>query len=256
MNSKSQNYKSFVVLSHPRSGTSYFCNGILSGHEEIVCFDEIFNKTEVTKRQLQKIGMQPFNFFRHFSRRNFLNEVFLKSFEKYKTPNIGFKLFPRQVSKAYLEKVILNNKVILLKRENVSQAAVSYFIAQKTGQWDFNSKKQIENLKVPFEYIDKFYSSYYKEINDCEKYLENRKVPFLKISYESLFTQETLILVREFLYLNKEFSFNFRKIKVNSPSRYQILENFSVLNNYCKGKGYGDLNADYYPELLFTEKKE
>ena len=34
----------FIVYSHQRSGTTFFCNDVLSSHNEVFCFDELYNQ--------------------------------------------------------------------------------------------------------------------------------------------------------------------------------------------------------------------
>ena len=195
---RKNNIERFIVLSHPRSGTSYFCGGVLSKHKYVGCFDEIFNNTANTLKVMDNLGMPPFNLTDYQDPFDFLNVFFQKASEKRKKYIIGYKLFPNQIDKKNLLQILQTHKVLLLHRLNMPQAALSYFIAKRTGQWGARTKEIFKPIVLNYAELLGFVQKYETLLNTCKDFLDTNKIPYLELHYESLFTQSSLEQVTEF----------------------------------------------------------
>ena len=131
----------FIVFSHPRSGTSYFCGGVLSRHKQIHCYDEILNNTPNTIKWLNAIGMKPFVADSTIIKGlKFLARQYKNEYESYDFFSMNWKkkhksiksvikldfLFAKQVPDDVMFKFLDEWKIIFLKRDSIELAALSY----------------------------------------------------------------------------------------------------------------------------------
>ena len=134
----------FIVFSHQRAGTTFFCNDVLSSHEDVFCFDELYNQRghEPTIEALREKNLPLL-----FSLRSKLEGKLLGTPQRYiryhkrfvngcqrseEKSIIGFKLFHQHIPMVLLSEFLEKNqfKVIVLNRENLSQCAVSMYLSK------------------------------------------------------------------------------------------------------------------------------
>jgi hypothetical protein len=224
---KTDTIKKFVLLCHPRSGSSFFAGDVLSRHPEIHCYDELFNNTQNTLTFLKKIGHRPFYKGNTFAMNRFLDKFYKKTAETFNKKAIGFELFPFQLTDSLSDALLKKQKYffIYLERKNILQAAVSYEIANKTGQWNIRQRKEFNSFEADIEELEKFILDYRQGMQRFKKILEKNSQKFITIFYENLFTQDTLDSVCEFLSITKIPNFQFRDTKLNNQSRYNLISN-------------------------------
>jgi len=253
----------FILLSHPRSGTSYFCGSILTQHNQIHCYGEIFNNPPGIVKTLDELGMKPFKTDGMITKRlksliglnddnyelykTFLNELEEKTNDQKKSEITGFKLFPGQVPDNVMYELLNECKIILLTRNRIELAALSYEIALRTGQWHKTGRNEtFKPFKARFGKMMKFIKFYEGKLKVYENYLKENNIKHLRVYYESLYTKETLDNVEIFLDLNKPFNDkNYKNSKLNNPERYKLISNFEVIRKQFINEGYGDLLVDH-----------
>lgn len=240
--------KKFIVLSHPRSGSSYLCaglsgvcEGILCSHKQIACFDELFNTTPKTIEILKSLGMSPFprqkdticyrlrqSFKRQKDKKyqQFLQEFFSKVGTISNKKNIGFKLFAKQLPKHDILNLITNPdyKIILLRRQNMLQAAISYEIAKMTGQWNLIDAKDFA-IKANITRLKHFIKDNKESIRIFRKHLHKNNKKFLEIHYEQLYTLDTVNKIFKFLGVKEYKNYEFQNSKLNNAQRYHMISN-------------------------------
>lgn len=131
----------FIVISHPRSGSTYFCNRILSSNPDFFCYDALFSqKNPNTIEYLNRLGL---DFYDDNDIDQYLEEHYCRA-ARYTGKNIiGFKIFIGHLTDIDYKQILDNKnyKIILLHRKAIIKSAVSYQIAKRTGQWDHRDKK-------------------------------------------------------------------------------------------------------------------
>ncbi len=251
--------ETFVVLAHPRSGSTHFCKTILSSHPLIVCFDEIFNKYNNPSTQaIKALGMAPYHSRdekphpQYPSELSFWHALSKTAAEKAAKEIIGFKLFLYQVPDSTLMHILDTHKVILLKRFNVLQAAISYAIALNTNQWHAPAKRVFHPFALEAAQLLAFIRYWINSLNACEYYLQRKGIAYLSLRYETLFTQDTLRSVESFLELAEPFCVtDFGSTKLNEKERYNLIVNIDEIRSQFLRMGYPDIYQPVYEENRF-----
>jgi|GEM_PF-4298165 len=233
----------FIVLAHPRTGTTYFCNDILSSHEEVFCFDELFNQKGhiPTLTRLENMKLQPFDSLKYKAYSFLTNEKkahlgYIKDFknrsqEIYNKPIIGFKLFPFQIPNDVLDYLIENTsiKFIVLRRKNIIQAAVSMFLLQFYKRRNSNDKKEFEEYEIDINWCKNFIERYNNSLNNSEVKLKKTPDRFLKIYYEELFEIDTINECYSFLNTKPIKVIPSGSEKLNSGKIYKKIKNLNQI---------------------------
>lgn len=239
----------FIILSHPRSGTTYLNNYILPSHPKVHCYDELFFLSETTRKYLKKIGLStrfdfPFNVFTKFfsseySVYRYIQAHHLKA-KQYSGKNIiGFKLFPNQLKPHEIEYLFIKKKipVIILRRKNMIQAAISYQIAKITGQWAYHSKKDFGEIVIDPSTIEDYFRKFADFLDHYEKLLSEYNIQYHKCYYENLFTLDTINKIFDFLSVEHIHKIPEGDKKLNTPDRYKKIKNLNEIQNiFCNEK--------------------
>lgn len=236
----------FILLSHPRSGTTYFASKILKVHPDIICLDEIFNRKkgkEIHNTLEKKYSIKPYYDPSYKGDRiAFIENYYNKLAKYYDVNNVGFKLFHSQLGPGLINTKLINTyKIILLRRMNMGKAAISWEIGVNTKQWGLKDKKDLPEIEINPEKIYEFINFYTRKLNTTENLLIKRNIPYLLLYYENLFTQQTLSKVGNYLNLD-----NYPKIKIvnkslNNPSRYKKIKNIEIIRQQIIDMGYQDI---------------
>lgn len=199
----------FVVIAHPRSGSSFLCSKLLNKHDEIFCYSELFNTGNAVTKFITELGLNPNG---RKDCEKFLSNFYELAYKKFKKEVIGFKLFEDQAQSFLPFKLISdsNYKIILLKRKNILQAAVSYEIALHTNE--FHKKTDFEPFKIKAENIDSFISKYIKDHNEFKRYADENKHEIIEIEYETMFCLETINKMYEYLGVTKYKVYPYKKL--------------------------------------------
>lgn len=248
----------FVLLAHPRSGSTHFSVDVLSAHPAVFCFDEIFHEHNYNSRKaMADIGVLPYYLDRkspsprYAHELHFLEELTTTTAEKMAKKVIGFKLLLHQVEQSVLMQILNTYKVILLRRQHALQAAVSHTIAMETGQWQFPRKKDYPPFRLDIRQLLEFINQYIKGLDDCERYMQQKQIEYLPLYYESLFTMGTLRSVEAFLSLDVPYPvLDFGRTKLNDRERYQAIENIEEIRATFMRMGFPDLYQEVYPQNM------
>lgn len=274
--------RKFVLLAHPRTATNYFLLKVLSRHPSIAGFREIFNNNANTLKLMSELGMDPFvpslqlplppgrfpflekvpvlgqksigkrrekadleNVF------NFLDRFFERAAAHTGKKVLGFKLFPDQVSQAAVFAILDKFPVIVLRRKNMPQAAVSHAISMKTRQWEIDSKEEFESFDINFDDALAFIQKYDQGLDDAIQYLRGMNINFLYLEYETLFRVETLRSLEDFLGLDVRFgTTEFEKAKMTDKARYQRIGNIEEIRQKFINRGYPDIYEIVYEDKI------
>lgn len=236
----------FILLSHPRSGTTYFASKMLKRHEDIMCFDEILNKKRgkpIYDMLEKNYGVKPYyDDFYEGDKIKYLETFYENVHKESKCNHVGFKLFHSQLSpKIINQKLIFNYPIILLRRINIGKAALSWEIAMHTKQWGVKDKKDFEPFAIDLQSIKKFMNFYTRQLDRTELMLTENKIPYLLLYYENLFNKITFDKVSKFLGTT-EFKRKFiQNKKLNSVSRYAMIKNIEEIRSFIIDLGYSDI---------------
>jgi hypothetical protein len=224
----------FVIMSHPRSATSWL-RGFLSRQPDVYCYDELFNLTPTTRKHLKVIGVEPYE-----------NQDFGDWLESYFNavsawcgkPHLGFEVFLPQLAERNFHKLINSGlKVVWLWRENILQAAVSYRIAKKTGQWNHRQTDPFEPFTIEPEEVEAFIGRFVTPLRVSERAYKIQ--PCLRLTYERLFNIQSINGLLEFIEAQPIRSFNHDgSLKVNGPKRYEGIKNAKELQDRFRQHGY------------------
>ena len=198
--------KSFVIITPGRSGSTYLCK-LLDLHPELVCEEEIFNRSRNDSKSLMGFSSQSFPLLNRFFNRDLTLSMswnwilawiwrrFLK--KKWKsTSYYGFKITIDQLE-AYpslLDFIANRSKVILLTRKDKLRQTLSLIKARKTDNYDgFESKPLSFDTNQVLELHFKHW--------EWENSIKEKAIEYIIIEAESLFDnpKPTLKRILEFL---------------------------------------------------------
>ncbi len=158
----------FIVVTHQRSGSTYFCNTVLNAANNIFCYDELFNqKSNNTIKYLEQNQIPTYSPEKDNSVRDYIG-LSSRSIKKYISlhentisrnrlvEHVGFKLMYNQITHRQFESLLLDEEIniIVLIRKNQLKAAISLEIANIFNQWDFRDKKDIGDFVIDPERIN------------------------------------------------------------------------------------------------------
>ena len=184
---KTKDYFKYIVLSHPRSGSSLLMN-CLRQHPEVISYGEIFVKKRIGFNSKyysndSKILITIRNYFPLL----FLNKLIFKNYPK-KIKAVGFKLFKNHThfAKIYKWAKVNNVKIILLHRHNLLEAYISYMIDLNSNSFVSIKSKTPSDHHVTIDKIDfKKYVDEHQLLIDSYKELSKTN-EILEVTYEEL----------------------------------------------------------------------
>ncbi|MEL4893929.1 Stf0 family sulfotransferase [Crocosphaera sp. Alani8] len=247
----------FIILTTQRTGSTFLAH-LLSSHNQIECYSELFQKDLVNRSKRAKVA-------KHF-------EI---GYEKYKNKSIIAKInhqfFPKQLINKYLTEIytspthvnavgfkfmysqdrmipevlqwVRNNgvKVIHNTRLNLLKTLVSRETARKRGIWASDEKLpivkinlDIHKLKLELEKMEKKVSHY----RDWCRETDN-----IEVSYESLINnqKEEIQTILEFLEIPSSGLLTTDIVKMNSDNLRDIVENYEEVCDTLRGSNFEQL---------------
>lgn len=216
----------FVVFSHPRNGTTWFCE-MLNSHPELKCYWEVFNiNRDVNIKEKHTLLQLPVG-------------ISFLEFKKYWNENTGFKIFGTHEYVNNVIKYVKENDDIIpifLYRENIFDSLISQFISMDSGNF-----VQLKNEKLnwnPIKINNQLFNTYIDiRFNYERKIFSNIKSNrILVIKYEDLLKDKNLIN-RLYAELNVKSDYipkyNCEKISINKKD---VVENYLEIKKITKPK--------------------
>lgn len=233
--------KKFIVVSQPRSGSTYFCNQVLRTNPDVWCFDSLFSQDKPNAiKYLEKIGLQKYS---GLDIGRYLDTHYEKAFRRYGKYLIGFKLFKEDIDIESYDYLLTcgDFKIILLHRKNVLKSVISLEIAIITGQWNPRDKSYFEPFDLNIEQCRNRIESYKRSIKYTKDILDKNCINYFEIEYNEIFNIDKVNNLFRFLGTNIITSMPDWGIPLNSPSRYRLINNISEVEELLGSKENGYL---------------
>ncbi|WP_299253220.1 sulfotransferase [uncultured Cytophaga sp.] len=219
---KHTNYSIFLILSHPRTGSSLL-HTYLNSHTRILSLNESFSVTADKNLLLKEYSKT-------------IRAVGLKFFYEYMDEPIKKKLFIDLLSDPRMY-------IIKVHRRNLLRVYVSLRIAQKTQEWSSIAviKETTPNKKISLskrECIETF-EQYAKWELETQSILKIHNTPVFEVDYETLTEQpnETLFQIQKFLGISKQKPISLLN-RQNAESLNSLIENYDALKESFVGTAY------------------
>jgi len=219
---KHTNYSIFLILSHPRTGSSLL-HTYLNSHTQVLSLNEPLAQTTDKSLLLKKYSKK-------------IKAVGLKYFYEYMNDPINKQLFIDLLNEP-------NIHIIKVHRKNALRVYMSLRIAQKTQEWSrtVSIKQSINNKKIslsPNECIEAF-KQFEKWELETQLILNEYTIPVFEMDYEALVEQpnEMLFHIQKFLDVSKQQLFSLLKRQNVEPLK-TLIENYEALKESFVGTAY------------------
>jgi LPS sulfotransferase NodH len=219
---KHTNYSIFLILSHPRTGSSLL-HTYLNSHTQVLSLNEPLAQTADKSLLLKKYSKK-------------IKTVGLKYFYEYTDELIKKKLFIDLLNEP-------NIHIIKMHRKNILRVYVSLRIAQKTQEWSSTTsiKQSIHSKKISLskqECVDAF-NQFEKWELETQSILKEFTIPVFEVDYETLVEQpnETLFHIQKFLGVSKQKPFSLLQ-RQNAEPLNTLIENYEALKESFVGTAY------------------
>ncbi|WKN41785.1 Stf0 family sulfotransferase [Tunicatimonas pelagia] len=201
----------FVIMCHQRSGSNMFTS-ILDQHADIKFYGQLFKDDPQYRQKINRMGIIPFSgtlFDDEIGSRNrfdelehqpnqresrntkaFVDDCFQRFNQHTQGTCIGVKFHGGTLFREEIESVFLNGnyKVILLRRENLLVAAISWYQARELDQWRRDAKDKVEKPKMTMD-IDTlawFIENTRQDIALWKQLIEKNGINHLELTYEEM----------------------------------------------------------------------
>ena len=247
-----QDYNKFIVLGHPRSGSSMLIS-TLRKHPQIVSFGEIFHPRSVFLNfnpNRNTISLNRILALRNKYPVEFLDRFIFTSY-KNDLKAIGFKLFPEHIENIRFNSIwnwLESNKdvkIILLKRQNLLASYASFLLAIKDNKW--NIKDELDRTKstvnIDPENLSKYISKRKSYDDKIKRNIRYHKI--LEINYEEMSKNSvyTMRMVQDFLE-TEILNLKVRLVKQEIRALPEVIENFEELKASFSGTKYENFFYD------------
>lgn len=215
-----KNYPIFIILGHPRTGTSLL-HTYLNAHPQLLSLNEALSDNTNLSTLLSP---KPF---------------FIKA--------VGFKFFYEYIKNEDKQLILFNLlknwevKIINIKRKNLLRVYVSLLIAEKTQEWSSIETHTKKNKTIeinPLECEKAFYN--YKSLEKIvDEFVTQSNAKIIEIEYESYteFPDLYNYKILKFLGLNPIKLHSLLK-KQNPESLENLISNYSELKEYFKNSEF------------------
>lgn len=183
---KDKNYSRFLVLAHPRSGSSLLIT-LLRSHGNVVAHGEVFNDSECDLSPLSRPDMDHANLIarREKDPIQFINDFVFTDFPSWKT-SVGFKIhyIHAKTANSIVWKYLSQEpsiKIIHLIRSNSLETFVSLQTAMKTNRWAKTCDTPVATTKLSLGR------------NQCENFF--KRVKQYRAHFNQLFSDHSIISV-------------------------------------------------------------
>lgn len=229
------NYRKFIVLAHPRSGSSMVI-AALRKHPNIVAFGELF--------VMNRIGFNMAGYDNQSGKLQYLRDRLTAEFlDRYifspysiDTHAVGFKLFPEQASKRKYQQLrdwLASNKdvkIILLSRRNLLATYTSLRMARLTGKYGINDPAERSKATLTIDY-SRCLEEFEKRKRNHEDILELTKGhDVLEVCYEDMISDmdQYFAKCQEFLGVDIH-PLPIEKVKQEVRPLSEVIDNYAEL---------------------------
>lgn len=231
----------FIVICHPRCGSTYFCNKIMPSSPDVWCYDALFRQDRPpTIKHLHRLGL---SYYDDVDIELYLENHYDKA-AGYSGKNIiGFKIFNGHLIEDDLN-IILDNtnyKKILLHRKSILKSAVSYQIAKNTGQWDHRDKMDFEPFKIDIDKCIDWINTNKLFIRNTRNYLASNNIKFHEIEYNEIFDIHCINGVFNYLGAHGISAIPRWGVPLNSTNRYKLIKNIDEVEKILGSNDNGFL---------------
>lgn len=215
----------FVIMCHQRSGSNMFTS-MLAQHPEVKFYGQLFKDDPIYRQKIERMGIMPFSgtlFDDEMESRNrfdyledhpteretrntaeFVEDCFQKFDQHTQGTCIGVKFHGGTLFREEIESVFLDGdyKVILLRRENLLVAAISWYQARELDQWRRDAKDKVAkpSMKMDIDTLAWFINNTRQDIALWKNLVQAHEVNYLELSYEEM-TQTSFSLGKVWRYL-------------------------------------------------------
>ena len=255
----------FALICHQRSGSNMLTS-ILNQHPEVIMRGQILKDDPDYQAQLREMGMVPFTgkLFddgiearRRFDRlqdrpaereaRNAAETVesfyHSQGFDSHRSV-IGIKFHGGTLYRDEIEQIFLADTpydIILLHRDNLLAAGISWYQARKLDQWVSKSDK-IEKpaIEIEIPLLREFVLRTRDDIAEWKRMLDKHRHPYLELTYEQITSPD-------FSYDTIWNHLRVRSIPQPAPKTYKLLKDYRHISNIeairaaFAGEGLGEV---------------
>ncbi|WP_116106030.1 sulfotransferase [Lewinella sp. IMCC34191] len=239
----------FALICHQRSGSNMLTS-ILNQHPDVIMRGQILKDDPDYQAQLQEMGMVPFTgkLFddgiearRQFDRlqeqageredRNARETVesfyHSQGFDSHRSV-IGIKFHGGTLYRDEIEAIFLGTTpydIILLHRENLLAAGISWYQARVLDQWVSKSEKiEKPTIEIDIPLLLEFVERTRDDIAEWKGMLEKHRHPYLELTYEQITSPD-------FSYDTIWNHLDVRSIEQPKPKTYKLLKDYQHISN-------------------------
>ncbi|PIQ76400.1 hypothetical protein COU78_06100 [Candidatus Peregrinibacteria bacterium CG10_big_fil_rev_8_21_14_0_10_49_24] len=249
-----QELKPFIIFSHARSSSSRLVR-TLQQHPQVHCAGEIFNDIAV---YIQENDVLPIVGTTHEESRlpphEFLWKFFQGAVAKTGKHTVGFKIFLPHVSQEVQEEWLRDTRIrkILLSRNNMLQASLSYELADHTQQYVRHPGQPYvkpQQFTVDTLKMHEWITESRQWLERCRRILRNTNQEYCECIYED-FSPTTTQEVFSFLGVPSMTDFKKYHTKMAEEDTYDCIENLNEVRAKLEGAQYGFLH-EYIGEQVW-----
>lgn len=219
---KSNKYTTFLIVGHPRTGTSLL-HTYLNSHWNVLSLNEPLAKTVdskvLFKKQSKIIHAVGFKYFYEYT-------------EEVAKRNVFIELLKRD-----------NIKIIKIERKNYLRTYVSLRIAEKTNEWSSIETKQNtqadKKIRLTKEDCIRAFDQYKKNERDTDIIIKEFNTPVYKINYETLVVEpcKTMFAIQSFLGVMHRMPQSLL-VRQNSEPLNMLIENYDDMKESFSGTAF------------------
>ncbi len=201
----------FAILCHQRSGSNMFCS-MLTQHPQVDFFGQLFKDDPDFQNKIKSLGIplyqgkpfddgiesrERFDHLEHHPKKReprniatFVNQFYKKWEERTFAKRLGVKFHGGTLYRDEIEAAFLRNdfKIIVLHRENLLAAAVSWYQARELDQWrrDKTEKVKKTEMEMDIDQLRWFMENTKSDLKLWRQLLAQNHREFLELTYEEI----------------------------------------------------------------------
>jgi len=242
--------------------------GLLNQHPDIKSYGQIFKDNDTVREDMKRMGVNPYNglmFDGTIEQRQLFDrleaspkkraaeedpsiyvENFFRVYERLMNCKyVGAKIHGGSIFIEKLTEVLRTRKyrVILLHRENLLRAAVSWYVAKTTDHWVARKEGQRQklDLEIPLSHLEWFIENSRRDVRQWEAILKNNNIDYMDLTYECLCESDGIVDVFRFFGCNETYDLKSITYKLIDDSRYKEIRNYHDIKDALESSVNGCL---------------